>query len=91
MLVVNLIGLSHGVKGGFTHIESAFEDRALMFPKCKSGNTIAFAAKAGVINISLDQLKKKSLVFEQRTGLALLPTVTKLAREAGVSLRTPAL
>ena len=78
MLVVNLIGLCRGVKGGFAHIESAFEDRALMFPQCKSGNTIAFAATAGVINVSLDELKKKSLAFEQRTGLALLPALRKL-------------
>lgn len=78
LLVVNLIGLSHGIKGGFAHIESAFEDRALMFPKCKSGNTIAFAATAGVVNISLDELKERSLMFAHRTGLALLPTLTKL-------------
>lgn len=78
LLVVNLIGLSHGVKGGFAHIESAFDGHALMFPRCKSGNTIAFAATAGVINISLDELKKKSLVFAQRTGLALLPALRKL-------------
>lgn len=78
VLVVNLIGLSHGVKGGFAHIESAFENRALMFPKCKSGNTIAFAATAGVINRSLDELKKRWLVFEQRTGIALLPILTRL-------------
>lgn len=78
LLVVNLIGLCHGVKGGFAHIESAFDDRALMFPKCKSGNTIAFAAPAGVINISLDELKKRSLAFAQRTGLALLLTISRL-------------
>lgn len=78
MLAVNLIGLCHGVKGGFAHIESVFEDRALMFPRCKSGNTIAFAATAGVINLSLDELKKKSIAFEQRTGLALLPALRKL-------------
>ncbi|BCB26032.1 polyamine aminopropyltransferase [Sulfurimicrobium lacus] len=78
MLAANLIGLCRGVKGGFAHIESAFEDRALMFPQCKSGNTIAFAATAGVINVSLDELKKKSLAFEQRTGLALLPALRKL-------------
>jgi len=41
VLAVNLVGLSHGVKGGFAHIETAFEGRAVMFPMCKSGNTIA--------------------------------------------------
>ncbi len=82
VLAVNLIGLCPGVKGGFAHIEAAFEDRALMFPQCKSGNTIAFAATAGVINVSLDELKKKSLAFEQRTGL-------KKIRNDGASVTFP--
>lgn len=78
LLVTNIVGLSYGVKGGFTHIESAFEDRALMFPKCKSGNTITFASAAGVINSSLDELKERAVMFEQKTGIALLPILTRL-------------
>lgn len=78
LLVVNLIGLCHGVKGGFAHIESAFEGRALMLPVCGSGNTIAIAATGEIVNISLDELKNKSSGFEQRTGLTLMPTLNKL-------------
>jgi spermidine synthase len=78
LLVVNLTGLCNGVKGGFAHIELAFEDRALMFPRCKSGNTIAFAATGEDVNISLHELKHLSRVFEERTGLALMPTFVKL-------------
>lgn len=78
LLVVNLIGLSHGVKGGFAHIESAFEDRALMFPKCKSGNTIAFAATGAVVNISVHALQRNSLLLEKRAGLGLMPTLARL-------------
>lgn len=79
VLAVNLIGLCHGVKGGFAHIESAFENRAQMFPRCKSGNTIAFAAAGEPVNIALDELLNKSLAFEARTGLALMPVLSKLS------------
>jgi spermidine synthase len=79
-LVVNLIGLSHGVKGGFAHIEAAFDGRALMFPKCKSGNTIAFATMGGV-SIPLRELKERAAALEHRTGLALMPTLNKLEHE----------
>lgn len=78
LLAVNLIGLCHGIKGGFAHIETAFENRAVMFPRCKSGNTIAFAATGERVNITLDELKHRSLEFEARTGLALMPTISKL-------------
>lgn len=78
LLAVNLIGLCHGVKGGFAHIEAAFEDRAVMFPKCKSGNTIVFAAAGDEVNISLDELKNKSLALAERTGLELMPIISKL-------------
>lgn len=81
LLAVNLIGLSPGVKGGFAHIEEAFENRALMFPKCKSGNTIAFAATGEGVKISLRELREKALALEQRTGLALIQTLDKLDYE----------
>lgn len=81
VLVVNLIGLSHGVKGGFAHIEVAFDNRALMFPKCKSGNTIAFAATGATVGIALPELMDKARAFEQRTGLALMAMLDKLGRE----------
>ncbi len=78
LLVVNLIGLCDGVRGGFAHIESAFDHRAVMFPRCKNGNTIAFAATGEGINLSLDELKDRALALEARTGLALMPTLRKL-------------
>lgn len=81
VLAVNLIGLCHGVKGGFAHIESAFENRAQMFPRCKSGNTIAFAAAGEAVYIALEELLNKSLAFEARTGLALMPVLSKLSHD----------
>jgi spermidine synthase len=80
VLAVNLIGLSRGVMGGFAHINQAFEDRALMFPSCESGNTIAFAAEGDPISISFNDLKKNALTLKEETGLNLLPTLARLAQ-----------
>lgn len=80
VMAVNLIGLSRGVMGGFTYISKAFEDRALMFPSCQSGNTIAFAAEGDAINISFDDLKESAENLKEKTGLNLLPTLTRLAQ-----------
>lgn len=80
LLAVNLLGLSRGVMGGFAHILNAFEDRALMFPSCESGNTIAFAAEGDAIAISLNDMKENALALKEETGLNLLPTLTRLAQ-----------
>lgn len=80
VLAVNLLGLSRGVLGGFAHIFNAFEERALMFPSCESGNTIAFAAEGDAIAISFDDLKENALVLKEQTGLNLLPTLARLAQ-----------
>lgn len=78
VLVANLIGLSDGYKGGFAHIESAFAGRAMTFPRCKSGNTIAFAATGERIDLSLNELRLRALALEAHTGLALMPLANKL-------------
>ncbi len=80
ILAVNLIGLSRGVMGGFAYIAEAFEDRALMFPSCESGNTIAFAAEGEPVSISFDDLKENAEKLKEDTGLNLLPTLTRLAQ-----------
>lgn len=78
LLAVNLIGLSDGVKGGFAHIETAFADRAIRFPRCGSGNTIAFAATGEGVDVELAELKLRAKALEQRTGLMLQPVLRRL-------------
>lgn len=78
LLAANLIGLSAGYKGGFAHIEAAFDGRAVLFPKRRSGNTIAFAATGEAIDIPLEELKERARALDVRTGLALLPSVSRL-------------
>jgi spermidine synthase len=78
IMAVNLLGLCKGVLGGFAHIHTAFDDRALLFPSCESGNTIAFATEGEPVDIDLDVLTEKALAFKEETGLNLLPTLTRL-------------
>lgn len=78
LLAVNLIGLSANYKGGYAHIEAAFGGRAALFPRCRSGNTIAFAATGEPIDIALDELKDRAQALDRRTGLALQPSIAKL-------------
>ncbi|MBK9160108.1 MAG: fused MFS/spermidine synthase [Nitrosomonadales bacterium] len=80
IMAVNLIGISRGAMGGFRYITQAFEDRALMFPSCESGNTIAFAAGGEPVDITFDELKENALALKQQAGLNLLPTLARLAQ-----------
>lgn len=82
LLAVNLIGLSAGYKGGFVHIDEAFDHRAVLFPRCKSGNTIAFAATGEAIDLALDELKERARAFEAHAGLALEPIISRLGDES---------
>lgn len=78
IMAVNLIGVCKGALGGFRYIQPAFEDRALMFPSCESGNTIAFAAEGDQVRIELEELKKRAEVLKEETGLDLFPTLARL-------------
>jgi len=80
ILAVNLLGVSRKAMGGFKYIFSAFDERALMFPSCESGNTIAFAAEGENIDISLDDMKENAVAIKSDTGLNLLPTLTRLTQ-----------
>ena len=81
ILAVNLIGLSDGVKGGFAFIESAFEQRAVRFPRCASGNTIAFAATGAPVNLALEVLQARAA--KEDSGLALSLMLDRLATLPG--------
>ena len=80
VLAVNLLGRSRGFKSSLARISAAFEDRALVFPSCESGNAIAFAAAGNPIEISFDDLKENAQTLKEETGLNLLPTLTQLAQ-----------
>jgi spermidine synthase len=78
IMSVNLLGRSKGFGASVERISNAFENRAIAFPSCDSGNTICFAATGNDINVSLDDLKDQALELKEKTGLNLLPTLTRL-------------
>ena len=80
VLATNLLTHSRNYKGSLGRIMQAFEDRALLFPSCESGNAIAFAAAGDAIDLSLDDLKERALTLKQQTGLNLLPTLARLVQ-----------
>ena len=80
VLSVNLLGSSRGFENSLARICEAFEDRALVFPSCESGNAIAFAVAGNPVEISFDDLKENALALKEITGLNLLPTLTRLAQ-----------
>lgn len=80
ILAVNLIGVCKNALGGFRYIREVFGERALLFPSCESGNTIAFAAEGEPVEIPLADLKARAVALKEETGINLLPTVTRLTQ-----------
>ena len=78
VMAVNLLGRSKGFKASVERIHEAFDGRAIAFPSCDSGNTIAFAAAGDSISVALDDLKDQATELKTTTGLNLLPTLTRL-------------
>ncbi|MBI3140389.1 MAG: fused MFS/spermidine synthase [Rhodocyclales bacterium] len=80
LLAVNLLGRKRGFKASVERISRAFEGRALVFPSCDTGNTIAFAAAGEAIRMPLTEIKVLAQALKKETGLNLLPTLTRLAQ-----------
>lgn len=78
ILVVNLLGCSRGYQASLERIKTSFDQRALAFPSCDSGNVIALAATGEKIEIALNELKKQALELKTKTDLNLLPTLVRL-------------
>src|SRR5512139_1841681 len=78
IMAVNLLGRSRGFKDSVERIRTAFEGRALAFPSCDSGNTIAFAATGEPISLTLGELKEQARTLKDKSGLNLLPVLARL-------------
>jgi spermidine synthase len=77
-MAVNLFGRSRGYKTSLERIVRAYDNRALAFPSCDSGNVVAFGAAGDPIERSADELRERARTLKAETGLDLLPTVTRL-------------
>ncbi len=78
LMAVNLFGRSRGFKSSVEHIISAFEDRAVAFPSCDSGNVIALAAQGESVSLPLSEMRENARALKARTGLDLLPMIARL-------------
>jgi spermidine synthase len=78
ILSVNLLDRGRGFKASLERIQTAFDGRALAFPSCDSGNTIAFGAAGEPVEITLDDLKDQAAELKEKTGLNLIPALTRL-------------
>ena len=81
LLAVNLLGRERGFEASAERISQAFDGRALVFPSCDSGNTIAFASAGDPVNLRFDELIRRANQCRQETGLNLLPTIARLQQE----------
>src|SRR5690606_320339 len=78
LVAANLFGRSRGYKASLERIFRAFDDRALAFPSCDSGNVVAFAAVGEPIVLPVAELRARAVALKAATALDLLPTVTRL-------------
>jgi len=78
LMAVNLLGRSRGFEASAERIATAFDGRALIFPSCDSGNTIAFAAGSEPVDVTLDELILRANKLKDDTGLNLLATIPRL-------------
>ncbi len=80
IMAVNLLTRSaRRFNAAIRSLAEAFDDRALVFPSCESGNATAFAASGEPIEIPFDELKEKALALKEHTGLNVLPTLARLS------------
>lgn len=78
MLVCNLLSHHRGHAASTRRIDSAFDQRSIVFPSLDSGNAIAFGAGDETVDVSLAEMRAWALELKQATGLDLRPTISRL-------------
>jgi spermidine synthase len=74
----NLLGRNKGFQGSIERIKTAFDQRAIIFPSCDSGNAVAYATDGEVVDVSLDQMRDRAAILKKTCHLDLLPMITRL-------------
>ncbi len=85
IIAINLLSHSRDYKGNLERISTGFAGRSLPIPPCESGNVIVLAAAGDPVSISLDDLREQASALKEKTGLNLLPAITRLERAPGIS------
>lgn len=84
LMAVNLFGSARGFDASLARICEAFGERVLAFPSCDSGNVIVLAAVGDPIALPLSELRDRAQALKRRTGLDLLPTISRLEQAGRV-------
>lgn len=74
----NLLGRNKGFQGSIERIKTAFDQRAIIFPSCDSGNAVAYATDGEVVDVSLDEMRDRAAILKKTCHLDLLPMITRL-------------
>jgi spermidine synthase len=74
----NLFGHSRGYATSIERVMTAFDARAIAFPSCDGGNVVAFAAAGAPLERHMAELRTRAAILKARTGLDLLPTLSRL-------------
>ncbi len=78
LLVANLLSRRKDFRASVSRIREAFDDRALAFPSCDSGNAIAVAATGTPVALGLDELHRAAKSLKSTTGLNLAAMLARL-------------
>lgn len=78
LLAVNLLGHEKTFAACAERLCGAFDGRALVFPSCDSGNTIAFGCGQAGLSVSLELLRARAEALKAATRLDLQPTISRL-------------
>ena len=84
IMAVNLFGRARGYRTSLERIVRAYDDRAIAFPSCDSGNVVAFGADGEPIARTVDELRERARVLKSETGLDLGPTVSRLEQSGSL-------
>lgn len=74
----NLFGALRGFRASAERIVKAYDQRAVVFPSCDSGNAIAVGAAGERMELSLSELRQRALALKSQCSLNLLPSLSRL-------------
>lgn len=77
ILVCNLLGRSRGFQASVDRLNTVFDDRAIVFPSCDSGNAVAFASQSP-LTLDLEELRTRAQQIKTLSGLNLGPSISRL-------------
>lgn len=83
VVAINLLGQSRDFRGNLERIAAGFDGRSLAVPPCSSGNVIVLAAAGEPVELALEDMRESAQELKARTGLNLMPAISRLEGRLG--------